>query len=178
MMCRAVAIAMCAGACGQVAREPADGSVGDSPTGETPTMYTGATPATLAMMFGGTPYCMYTITLKMLDVELGILPSTKQVITGHVQDLNVEAVVPTMPPCTFGPADPTIANYNFTAATPTSSGMTLTFQGVAGNAPTATLLIDLAPVGSMYTAALHFHRSDEPSPLDWSVMVTLPLSAH
>jgi hypothetical protein len=129
-------------------------------------------------MFGGPPYCAYTITLKMLDVELGILPSSKQVITGHIQDLNVEAVVATMPPCTFAPADPTIANYNFTSATPTSNGLTLTFQGVAANTPTATLVVDLAPAGSVYTAALRFHRTDEPSPLDWSVAVTLPLSAH
>jgi hypothetical protein len=170
---------MCAGACGTVAREPpVDGAVGDRPSGETPTMYTGTTAQTSAIGFGGTPYCKYTITLKMLDIELGILPSSKQVITGHVQDLNVEAVVPTTPPCAFGPADPSIANYNFTAATQTSKGMMLTFQGAAANAPAATLMINLMPAGTMYSAALSFHRTDEPPPLDWSVAVTLPLSAH
>lgn len=167
-----------AGACGSVAREPIDGAVGDPPGGETPILYKGTTPQTPPKMFGGGTYCTYTITLKQLDVELGILPSSKQVITGHVQDLNVEAVVATTPPCPYGPAAPTIANYTFTSATPTSSGMTLTFQGAATNAPAATLVINLSPAGSVYAAALRFHRTDEPSPLDWSVVVTIPLSAQ
>ena len=121
-------------------------------------------------------FCNYTITLKMLDAELGILPSSRQVISGHVQDLNVEQIA-TGTPCDFGTQPDSIANYTFTASTPTATGMTLTFKGAPANVPSVTLLIDLAPAGTAYTATLKFHRNDQAPPLDWAVTVTLPLSA-
>lgn len=161
-----LAIAVVTSACGTVTSEPMDGAV----------MYKATIDQTPAMPFGGSPYCSYTIVLKQLDVELGILPSSKQVTTGRVQDLNVEAVVPTTPPCEYPAADPTIATYTLTSATPGASGTTLTFQGDPANAPAVSLGAELSSAGSVYQAQLGFQRTDEPSPLNWSVLVTVTLS--
>jgi len=158
-----LAIAVVAGACGTVTSEPRDGAV----------MYKATMDQTPAMPFGGSPYCSYTIVLKQLDVELGILPSSKQVTTGRVQNLNVEAVVP---PCDYPAADPTIATYTLASATPSASGTTLTFQGATTNSPAVSLGVELTSAGSVYQARLGFQRTYEPPPLNWSVLVTVTLS--
>jgi len=164
MISRYFVVVMVAGACGTV-------------NGDDTTTYKGMLDQTPAMTFGGAPYCSYTIALKQLDVELEILPS-EQVTAGKVQALNVEAVVPTTPPCPYGPAGPTISNYTFASAMSSTSGMTLTFQGAATNTPVASLEVELLSVGSVYQARLGFHRTDVSSPLDWSVLATVPLSAQ
>jgi hypothetical protein len=123
--------------------------------------------------FGGGTFCNYTITLKQLAITLGILPSG-QVVSGHVEDLNVEAAVA---PCTGGiPAN--IATYTFASAKPTQTGMALTFQGATTNQPHADLVVNLSTAGSAFQAQLGFHRNDQNPPLDWSVVATLSLSAQ
>jgi hypothetical protein len=133
---------------------------------------------------GGTIYCKYTITLKQLDLQLDILPSG-QVTSGHVQDLNVEAVVPSMPPTTPfvcsatnpGMIPANIAMYQLATATTGTGGLTLTFQGGASNAPPATLVAVLTKVGSLYSAKLTFHRNDGLDPVfEWMVMAMVPLA--
>jgi len=170
-----LAIAAFASACGTVASEPKDAAVADGPGNETPVMYKATMAQTPATPFGGAPYCSYTITLKQLDVEFGILPSSKQVTTGRVQDLNVEAVVP---PCQYGPSPPSIATYTLTSATPSATGTTLTFQGDPANAPMVSLGVELTSAGSVYQARLGFQRTDVPSPLNWSVLVTVTMSTQ
>ena len=113
------------------------------------------------------------LTRRPFDVELGILPSSKQVTTGRVRNLNVEAVVP---PCDYPAADPTIATYTLASATPGANGTTLTFQGDSANAPAVSLGAELSSAGSVYQAQLGFQRTDEPSPLNWSVLTTVTLS--
>lgn len=172
MISRCLVVVMVAGACGEVAQEPIDAQAT-----ETPITYKGTLAQTPPKMFGGgTGICTYTITFKQLEVELGILPSSKQVTTGHVQDLNVEAVVPTTPVCPYPPAGPTISSFTFASATPGSSGMTLMFQGATANTPVASLTVGLSSTSSGYTAALSFHRTDLGPPLDWQVVATVPLA--
>lgn len=192
MRYRLLAVALLAGGCGTVAQNPADASVGD---GAIPDMAPGAVtwrnqPADVAAVtFGGTAadhtiYCKYTITLKQLDVQLDILPSG-QVTSGHVQDLNVEAVVPSMPPTTPfvcsatnpGAIPANIAMYQLATATTGTGGLTLTFQGGASNAPPATLVAVLTKVGSLYSAKLTFQRNDGLDPIfEWKVVATVPLA--
>jgi len=171
MIPRFLVVVMVTGACGEVASNPVDAAAT-----EIPVTYKGTLAQTPPKMFGGSPYCTYTITFKQLDVELSILPSSKQVTTGHVQDLNIEAVVPTTPACPFDPASPTISNFTFASATPSSNGMTLMFQGAATNTPAASLTVGLSSASSGYTAALSFHRTDQSPPLDWSVQATIPVT--
>jgi hypothetical protein len=170
-----LAVALCAAACGEVDKVPADAAVDAAPT---PRAYKGTMDMLPAVTFGGLPYCTYTITLKQLEVEIGILPSGL-VATGQVQALNVEAVVPsTTPNC---PADfevipPNIATYAFESAKPSANGQTITFKGGAGNMPPADLTVELSSVGSAYQAKLGFHRNNVVPPLDWSVIATVSLS--
>src|SRR3954469_14462100 len=99
------AVALVLGACGSVASTPGDAG-SDAPPG--PVTWRNQPADVLPpAMFGGTGtastpplvFCNYTITLRQLDVRLTILPSG-QVTSGQVQDLNVEAVIPsTTPAC-------------------------------------------------------------------------------
>lgn len=185
MRYRLLAVALLAGGCGTVAQNPADASVGD---GATPDMAPGAVTwrnqpgdVPLVMYGGGNRFCMYTITLKQLDVQLDILPSG-QVTSGHVQDLNVEAVVPSTTPfvCTAtspGTIPANIAMYQLATAAAGTGGLALTFQGGASNMPPATLVAVLTKVGSLYSAKLTFHRNDGADPLvEWTIVATVPLA--
>jgi hypothetical protein len=71
MWLRCLAIA-CLAACGQVAQQPMPDAGIDAAIA---TPYAGALSQTTAVMFGGTPYCNYTITLKQIAIDLDILPT-------------------------------------------------------------------------------------------------------
>jgi len=174
-----LAVVLCAAACGEVDKTPADASVADA--APAPRTYRGSMDMVPAVTFGGLPYCTYTITLKQLEVEIGILPSSGKAVSSRVQDLNVEAVIPsTTPNC---PADlevikPNIATYTLQSATPSANGQTLAFTGGAGNMPPVDLTVELSSVGSAYQAKLGFHRNNVVPPLDWSVIATVSLSVQ
>jgi hypothetical protein len=183
MLWKLLAVATLVGACGTVASAPADGGLDAPPgavtwrnqPGDVPAVTFGGTSA------GGTMYCKYTITLKQLDVQLTILPSG-QVTSGHVQGLNVEAVIPSTTPvvCTAtnpGSIPANIAMYQLASSAATAGGLTLTFQGGASNMPMATLVIVLTKVSSLYSAKLTFQRNDALDPvLGWTVTTTVPLA--
>jgi hypothetical protein len=192
MLYRLLAVALLAGACGTVTEKPADAGIGDGPAPDAPPVAVtwrnqpGDVPAATfgGTAAGGTIYCKYTITLRQLDVQLTILPSG-QVTSGRVQDLNVEAVVPSMPPttpfvCTATnpvPIAPNIAMYQLATATTGTGGLTLTFQGGASNMPPASLVIELTKVSSLYSAKLTFQRNDDVDAVfKWKVTTTVPLA--
>lgn len=183
MTYRILALALLSSACGTVAGRPAaDASVSDGTgPGSDGSVASAVTwVAQLAqsptVTFGGSGFCTYTITLKQIDVQLGILPSG-QVSSGQVQDLNMEAVVPTMPPCGGGPIPPNIATYQLATAMPSTGGMTLMFQGGASNMPPAALVIELTKTGSLYSAKLTFHRNDGQAAIfEWTVTTTVSLA--
>jgi hypothetical protein len=173
MLVRPLALAIAAGACGQVAHEPVDGAPTDQ-TNEIPTTYKAHLGQVMPVMFGGSPFCTYTITLEQLDVELAIVPSGRAT-SGKVQALNVEGVVQ---PCGEMPIPPKIATYTLASATPQPGGVKLTFQGASDNVPNVSLVANLSAVGSAYTAMLGFHRIDQPTQpvLEWSVVTTVTLT--
>jgi len=178
MLFRVAVVAMVAGACGKVAGGPVvDGAaVGDAPPDSSPPTTYGVQVDVPAVMFGGAPQCTYTITLKQLDVKLAILPSG-EVVSGQVQDLNVEDVL-NVPPCTpqTGHIDPNIVTYTFTSAQPGTTGKMLSFQGATTNNPQATLVATLVPAGSAYTATLVFQRIDGIPAVNWMVTTMVTLS--
>ena len=164
--------------CGKVASTPGEPTADAPAESSSPITFKGTLAQTNPTMFGGAPYCTYNIVLKQLDVQLAIVPSSKQVTAGNVQNLNFETVVPTDPACPYPPASPTISNYTLFSASPSPTGMRLTFQGAAANTPVASLVADLSPIGSAYQVRLAFHRTDQPPPLDWAVVATVLLSAQ
>jgi hypothetical protein len=173
MSSRILAFAFAASACGDVTSGPPDGN--RLPDGALTSPYKGTMTQTQPVAYGGGPqnYCMYTITLKQLEIELDILPS-KQVASGRVQNLNVEA---TNASCPYPVIPANVATYTLVSSTPLGGGESLVFQGGLDNAPTASLVATLAPAGSNYTAALTFHRTDTPEAvLAWTVMATVTLS--
>lgn len=136
------------------------------------TPYKGTLSATMPVTFGGAPFCLYTITLQQVMVDLDMLPSG-QASAGRIQALNVEGKDAA---CPNGVIPPTIANYTLSQSTMGASGTTLTFQGAATNNPPASLVVLLTPTGTQYTAMLTFHRTNQPAPLDWTVQTMLVLS--
>jgi hypothetical protein len=166
----AVVAIVCAAACGEVARGPIDGAPPDLPP--SPRTYKGTVTETSPVQFGGPPHCMYTITLRQVEVELQILPSG-QVTGGQVRTLNVEAIVGT---CEFLPADPSVTDFTFTSAAPIATGMALAFQEEAGDKPGTALTGELWPNGSSYQVQLTFHRNDLGPPLDWMIITLATLS--
>lgn len=185
MLYRQLAVALCAGACGTVSRAPSDAAIGDvaGPDATTAVTYAVRIDKGPMVMFGGSGFCMYTIALQQLEVQLAILP-TGQVVSGQVQDLNVEAVIPSTTPVVCAVNNPmtippNIARYQLTSATPAAAGMTLTFQGSATNAPPATLVADLSGSGAGYSAKLTFQRDDGlATAVEWMVKTTVLLSAQ
>jgi hypothetical protein len=173
----APAVALCAAACGAVDQSTVDSGIDGPPTG-TPRSFRGTTDELTPVTFGGSPYCTYHITLKQLQVDIGISPSG-QVASGHVQALNVESVVPsTVPNC---PPDyeviaPNIAMYTLQSASTSGGTVTLTFQGATANNPPADLTLELTSIGSAYQAKLGFHRTNVDPPLDWSIIAIVSLS--
>jgi hypothetical protein len=158
-----------ASACGSVSNTPGDGGTSDATAARA---YKGNVPQTSPVQFGGPPpACVYTLTLRQLDIELMIELSGK-IAGGNVQVLNVEALVM---PCMFLPADPSITHFSFKSALTSPTGMTLTFQQKAGDKPGTALLMDLSPVDGAYQARLTFHRNDLGPPLDWTVVTTASL---
>lgn len=174
MTYRCLAIASLACACGQVAqRAPEPDAASDAPVDAVPAMpYRGTQSETTPAPFGGAPYCNYTITLKQLQIDLAMLPS-KQASSGHVQALNVEG---TDASCPNGVIPPSIANYTLSASAPGAGVTTLTFQSAPENVPQASLVANLTPTGSQYTAVLTFHRTDQIPQLDWTVQTTIVVS--
>ncbi len=136
--------------------------------------WTGSLAASKTVDFGGSPYCKYRVTLQQIEVDL-TMTKAGAVVTGKVKNLAVEAVVP---PCSYPPQDPSLHEYSLAAAKPGANGAVhLDFAPFASNHPKASLALDGPLVGSSSTAnaTLEWHRTDQPSPLDWRVTVSVPL---
>jgi hypothetical protein len=165
----ALPIAVLGAACGSVNNVPADARVSDAAGTRT---YRGSVVQTSPVMFGGPPpACVYTMTLRNVDIELVMLTSG-EVTDGRVQVLNDEALVMV---CMFSPADPTITHFTFASAIRNPTGMTLEFDQRPGDKPGTDLLIELTPIDGAYQAQLTFHRNDLRPPLDWTVVTTASL---
>ena len=179
MVSRLFATALLAGACGQVAGKPgidagdnpSDGAV--LPDGAVALAYKGMMTEAPVARYGGPPsvFCNYTMTLKQLEIELGIL-ATGQVISGRFQDLSIEGGDANCP----GFIPPKIASYTLQSAVQSGATTRLTFLGAASNEPRTSLVGNLTQSGAGYSAALTVQRTDQVPALTWTVNVTLALS--
>lgn len=180
MSFRGLPIVLCAAACGDVASVPNDAASvpKDGSVAGTATTYKGHLEMTPPVPFGGIPFCDYTMTLKQLDVELTI-EASGAVRSGRVQDLNVEAVVDTTPPCPDGAIPPNIASYTFASAAPGTDGTMLTFVAASTNAPDVDLTATLSSAGAVKTVKLGFQRINvEDDILAWAIAATVTLTAQ
>lgn len=166
-------------ACGEVTKDPqtpdaqvdapgADAGV-DAPV--PPATFRGTMTATPTVAFGGTPFCNYTITMRDLQLTLGIRP-TGEVQFGTFTAVNEEGKDTA---CTAGVIPRNTASYTLSRVTPIQGGYTLAFRFISGDPP-AELVVTLTPMGATYRAAMAFHRSNQTAPLDWRVSTTLTLN--
>ncbi len=125
------------------------------------------------VQFGGTPFCMYSITLKSLDLSLA-MQETGEVTAATMKNINVEAIVGT---CQYTPTPPTAAMYTLASSKPISNGTELTFQGDPSNPTKVALTIDLVAAADSYMATAMFKRTDQADPLlAWVVTAKLNVS--
>jgi len=173
MWSRLLAFAGLCGACGAVNNATTDAPADGSPPART---YKGNVAESSPAMFGvdAPGKCLYSMTLRQLSIELGILPSG-QPVSGQVQVLNVEAVL-NVGTCPYLPADPSITNFTFASAMADPGGMLLMFQEHTGDKPGASLVAELSGNSAAYQAQLTFHRTDLGPPLDWTVLTAATLT--
>jgi hypothetical protein len=174
MAFRCLAAVVFAAACTTGASPPGDAAT--APDADPVITYLGSLDHTEPLAFGGQGFCDYRMTLKQLEVQIAITASG-QVPSAHVQDLNVEELI-TMP-CGDPPAGtipPNTATYDLELATPSTTGIGISFTAANTNEPHATLAANLTRTATGYTAALVFHRFGEATVLNWTIFVSVELA--
>ena len=174
MAFRCLAAVVLAAACTTDTIPPGDAAI--VPDADPVTTYQGRLDHTEPLPFGGQGFCDYRMTLKQLEVDVAITASG-QVRSAHVQDLNFEELI-TMP-CGDPPASPIAPNtatYDLELATPSTTGIGLTFTAAKPNEPTVTLAANLTRTDAGYAAALVFHRVGQAPVLNWTIYVSVALA--
>jgi hypothetical protein len=173
MVLRCLAAVIFAAACSNDS-PPSDAAI--APDADPVTTYKGRLEQTPPLAFGGVDFCDYLMTLQQLEVEVAITASG-QVRSAHVQDVNFEEIV-TMP-CGDPPAlpiAPNTATYDLELATPSTTGIGLTFTAATTNQPAATLAANLTRAEAGYNALLVFHRFGEVAVLNWTIHASVALT--
>lgn len=158
----------CVLSCGSISETGSDAPI-DAPPGVT--RVRGSMDTTATAPFGGGGTCNYTITLKQVELELG-LTASGDIITGSSQALAIEAA---LPPCPYPPLGANLHRFTMTAVTGTGDGRQLTFVGNPSNMPNTSLIVDLRRAANTYLAVATWRRTDLGPPLDWTLggMLTL-----
>lgn len=174
MTLRFVALAVLASGCGEVQRMdgPVDAVAGSEQLA--PVAYTTRVEMTPEVTFGGPAgqFCVFTMSLQQMTIDLNVRP-TGEVISGRVQNINVEGLIGG---CSAPANRPVIAVYDFQSFTPTAAGANIVFKGADANETKVDLIGTVSRNGNGYNAVLTFHRVDLPPPLDWTVVVTAPMT--
>jgi hypothetical protein len=171
MASRCLAAVVFAAACTSSTGPPGDAAT--APDADPATTYHGVLDHTEPLAFGGQGFCDYRMTLKDLVVDLAITASGR-VPSAHVQDENVEELA--MPCGDAGTIPPNTATYDLELATPSTTGIGLSFTAAPANQPHATLAANLTRTAAGYTAALVFHRFGEATVLNWTIYVSVELA--
>jgi hypothetical protein len=170
MALRCLAAVVFAAACTNAGSTSGDAAAADAdPT----TTYKGHLDATQPLPFGGQGFCNYLMTLEQLEVEVAITASG-QVPSAHVQDENVEALA--VPCGDVGTIPRNTATYDLDRATPSTTGIGVTFTAGRTNEPTVTLAANLTRTVAGYAADLVFHRFGQPPILNWTIYVSVELA--
>lgn len=177
MTSRLIALATLAtfAACGEVVKDNPDAPRSpDAPPGSV--VYSGRVVELAPLMFGGNGFrCTWTITLKQIETNIAVLPSGA-IVGGSSQNLNVEAIVPTDPPCPDPPIPPLIAKYSFESSRSTAPSITVEYKSAPENMPPATLTLKVQRAGDQYMADFEYHRTDLIPPFDWRITGSMMLS--
>jgi hypothetical protein len=159
----------CVVSCGSISETGSEAPI-DAPAGGV-VRFRGSMETTATAPFGGGGVCNYTITLKQVELELG-LTAAGDIITGSSQALALEAA---LPPCPYPPLGANIHRFTMTAVTGAGDSRQLTFVGNPANMPNTSLNVDLRRAANTYLAIATWRRIDQVPPLDWALggMLTL-----
>lgn len=125
--------------------------------------------------FGGSPYCSYSITLKDILVEVLADPQDG-LVAMVVADTTSEAIVGTCPYPPAGPNRQVFEHRGGTLGWPQTNTVVPELQGNASNSPKTDATSNVVrEKDTRLTATLRWHRTDQPPPLDWTVMMEVPL---
>lgn len=155
---------------GAEAAVPIDASAVDA--GPQSRSLTGTLAATKATDFGGGNYCKYRMTMKSIEVTLSVT-AAGDVANATVTSLAVEE---TVPPCQYTPTPPMLLRYYLASSSKLPGGGSHLELGMDPlNRTEATMVIEGDFSVDNAKAALEWHRTDQPSPLDWRITTSVSL---
>jgi hypothetical protein len=125
--------------------------------------------------FGGSPYCNYSMTLRDIVVEV-LADPIDGLVAMVVRDTTSEAIVGTCPYAAAAPNRQVFEHVGGTQLWPSSNMIVPDMQGNTSNSPrTAATSSLVREKDTRLTATLTWRRTDQPAPLDWTVMMPAPM---
>jgi hypothetical protein len=153
---------------------PSGSGSGNAAGSPPPSTLRGTATTTNTFGFGGDPYaCTWNITMKSLDLEVRV-----DAKNGDVQSatFRAQAVEQTVAPCTADPYPPNEHTYVMSTTSVVGPRVTrIELTPKSTNLPEASASIDLDLSKTPATASIRVHRTDQSSPLDWTVLAKLTL---
>jgi hypothetical protein len=123
--------------------------------------------------FGGPPYCFYSVTLTNITSTLtldGTGPTEAQV--------TAQATENALAGCPYRPYPPHTHTYTLVSGAINSASVAAQYRPSSANLPKANLTFTgtLSSDGRTLTGTLTWHRTDEPSPLDWTASTPVSMT--
>lgn len=137
--------------------------------------FSGTLATTATVPFGGPPYCMYSVRLSSIRIDVTVHP-TDGLTSMIVADTMNEATVGT---CSNLPQPPNRQGFSYLGVprpAETNGSFMVTTQALPSNSPKTAFTATLAPSGTALASTVRWQRTDQTAPLDWVVTTTSPIS--
>jgi hypothetical protein len=135
--------------------------------------FTGTVASAGTTPFGGPPYCFYSITLTNITSTL-----TLDGTSATEGQVTLQATENALAGCPYRPYPPHTHTYTLISGAVTGASVAVQYQPSSANAPRASLTFTgtLSADNRTLTGTLTWHRTDEPSPLDWTVSTPVSMT--
>jgi len=138
--------------------------------------FSGQLATTATVPFGGPPYCMYSVRLSSIRIDVTVHPAdglTSMIVADTMNEATV-GMCPNLPQ----PPNRQGFSYLGVPRPPEASGaFVLTAQALPTNAPRTAFSVTLTPSGAtMLASAPRWQRTDQTAPLDWVVTTMNPIA--
>lgn len=124
------------------------------------------------VVFGGSPYCTYSMTLENIAIEV-TFDGSGDVKAATVTNRAVERALFDCPNPAQPPSD---HSYTLTSAYTTVTGTRLELAGAGTNSPRTSLVVNLETPNGAYEANMTWKRTDQAPSLNWTVAEKLLLA--
>lgn len=153
------------------ARLPSDGETG----GEFQRLI-GTVPASPRVLFGGSPYCDYAVTIESIAVEV-VMRGADALASAVVRGDRIEEALNNCPNPP-APPDRLVLDHRAGEVSPDAGGRFVpTLTGVATNSPIVdgALVVTRSDAGAV-SATMRWTRTDQGPPLVWTVALASPVA--